>query len=506
MPSFQRPGAFINEVLTATTAAPGPNTANAVAAFTGEGKQGPTTPTLVKSWGQFRTLFGDFTKSTYLAYAVYLFFLNGGQQCWVTRVATASQVTGTRTLNDQAATPLPTLQINAYSPGLWGNSITIDATAGYTAGRFNLVVYYGGTALSNVVETWADLTMDPTDPRYVVSVINSALAGSSYIQVVDQHSATAAPANTPAVQTGTSLATGADGSAASNNEINTSINLLNQVTTQPVVLNLPGVTDTTNIGNAITWAAANNGFVVIDPPSGDSVSAVTTWAATLTASSYAAAYYPWIVVNDPSKYTPGTTLTLPPGGAVVGQYLNTDAVVGPFKTPAGVQTRVNGAVDVAATLQPSDYDTLNGSVPPVNAIKPVPGYGICVFGGRTLKAGFSDRYIAVRRSLIFIEKSLKNLSQFAIFEPNDARLWTALTTEFQGWLDAYWQAGGLAGTAAEQAYFVVCNSTNNTPGSVSQGVVNIQVGVALEYPAEFVVINIGQYEGGTTTVTNSLAA
>jgi phage tail sheath protein FI len=66
------------------------------------------------------------------------------------------------------------------------------------------------------------------------------------------------------------------------------------------------------------------------------------------------------------------------------------------------------------------------------------------------------------------------------------------------------QTGVLAGTTPDQAYFVTCDSTNNTSTTVAQGVVNVQVGVAVQSPAEFIVIEIGQYSG-STSATDSTA-
>jgi phage tail sheath protein FI len=65
-------------------------------------------------------------------------------------------------------------------------------------------------------------------------------------------------------------------------------------------------------------------------------------------------------------------------------------------------------------------------------------------------------------------------------------------------LTNFWSQGGLRGTVPQQAFFVLCDTTNNPLSTVEAGQVNIQVGVALQRPAEFVVINIGQFDGGAT--------
>jgi len=162
-----------------------------------------------------------------------------------------------------------------------------------------------------------------------------------------------------------------------------------------------------------------------------------------------------------------------------------------------LQSRLAAAVSVPA-LSNADLDSLNSASAAVNAIRYIPGSGIVVFGARTLKAGYVDKYVPVRRSLIYIEKSLIDLTRFAIFEPNDYRLWARLNAACSSFLTAFWSQGGLSGATPTAAYFVKCDSTNNPQSSIDNGYVNIQIGIALQRPAEFVVINIGQYNGGTT--------
>ena len=157
----------------------------------------------------------------------------------------------------------------------------------------------------------------------------------------------------------------------------------------------------------------------------------------------------------------------------------------------------SGAVSVA-TLSNADLDLLNSASAPVNAIKFVSGSGIVVMGARTLKTGYADRYVSVRRSLIYLEKALTDLTQFAIFEPNDAKLWRRLNAVVNSFLTNFWSQGGLSGDTPNQAFFVKVDSENNTSATIDNGEVHIEVGVALQRPAEFVVIKIGQYDGGTT--------
>jgi phage tail sheath protein FI len=123
-------------------------------------------------------------------------------------------------------------------------------------------------------------------------------------------------------------------------------------------------------------------------------------------------------------------------------------------------------------------------------------------GARTIYSTKQDVFISVRRSLNYLESSLTQSTEFALFEPNSQTLWNEVSGIVSGILDSFWREGGLAGETPEQAYFVKCDSTINTPATISAGQLNIEVGVALQRPAEFVIIKIGQLNGGTTITTS----
>jgi phage tail sheath protein FI len=100
--------------------------------------------------------------------------------------------------------------------------------------------------------------------------------------------------------------------------------------------------------------------------------------------------------------------------------------------------------------------------------------------------------------LFFIEKEIKDLAGFALFENNDYRLWSELRTVLNNFLLNYWQQGGLRGVSPDEAYYVKIDGTTTTFADIQNGRVNIEVGVALQYPAEFVVIKLGQLTGSAT--------
>jgi phage tail sheath protein FI len=155
---------------------------------------------------------------------------------------------------------------------------------------------------------------------------------------------------------------------------------------------------------------------------------------------------------------------------------------------------LTGVVAPEVTLTSTQLDDLNSGLSPVNAIRALPGAGTVVMGARTLKqsGATADKYVSMRRSLNYLRKRITDLSQFAVFENNNETLWKQIRTVLSVFLNEYRNQGGLRGAVPADAYFIKCDAENNTPTDIANGIVNIEVGVALEYPAEFVVITLAQ--------------
>ena len=282
---------------------------------------------------------------------------------------------------------------------------------------------------------------------------------------------------------------------------------------QPLIMNYPDAANLTSSTNAaainkILAYAANraDSFVIIDPISTDTTpSAVINNTLSLYSSNlnYGAAYFPNIKIADPSSPVPTTTVSISPGGAVAGEYVSTDNARGVFKAPAGIYSQIGIAKGVAYSMNAVDFDTVSNGKKALNIIRPIPGSGICVMGARTLSSTFSDKYIPTRRSLNYISANLKSLTQFAIFEPNDQNLWNEINAVVTNFLDSFWRSGGLLGATSDAAYFVKCDATTNTSTAIANGEVRVEVGVALQRPAEFIIIKLGQINGGATITTSS---
>ena len=89
MPTYQNPGVYVTEA--AFVSKPkSSNTSRSTAAFFGEASRGPSTATLVTSWSDYRTLYGDLSQTSDLGFAVYHYFANGGKDAYIVRVTSTS--------------------------------------------------------------------------------------------------------------------------------------------------------------------------------------------------------------------------------------------------------------------------------------------------------------------------------------------------------------------------------------------------------------------------------
>lgn len=206
-------------------------------------------------------------------------------------------------------------------------------------------------------------------------------------------------------------------------------------------------------------------------------------------SAYGAYYFPWVTVFDPVSKA---NKFIPPSGAVAGVYARVDSERGVHKAPANELVR--GALGLKYYLTGTEQALLNPRG--INLIRDMGDRGIRIWGARTVSSDPEWRYINVRRLFLVIEQSIKNGTQWAVFEPNDQGLWKKLVRNVRAYLLTVWRSGALFGTTPDEAFFVKCDSETNPPELIDLGQVNIEIGVAPVKPAEFVIFKIGQIAGG----------
>jgi hypothetical protein len=522
---YGRPGVFVNENFAPLSNNNGAIPGEALPAFSALYNRGPLAPTLVASWQQFTNLYGNFSTSpgSLLPFAVNQFFANGGTQCFIARIPNTDATVATLSLADIATpTPANTLTDNAASPGLWGEQLFVEVVSAGQSGRVNINVYFSGSTASNLVETFQDLSMNPVDVRNAVTIINSPIAGSNYITVVETLPGGIYTAGTTdlALISPTPLTGGGDGSNSPtlDDSVHGAPPVFDQLINQALYINFPGLNNITTLTNINAWAE-NRGDVmlIIDgpPPNFPETQAqvaqnyinMTQGTNSLPQSTYLSVYAPWIQISDPSSTVVGATRWSPPGGAVLGVWQRTDVAYGTVQSPAGIQATLQ-AIQLEVNFSNNSLDNLNNAY--VNGIKFIPTIGIVVFGARTLHPGYPDRYVAVRRMIIKLEHDFKWITQYALFQPNDDRLWASITTTLSTYLTQMMQAHQLGGTTPDNSFQVICNSTNNTLATAAAGIVNCSVAVSLLSPAEYIYITLSQFQGTqaqqTTVSTSSTSA
>lgn len=502
MPTYTNPGVYVSESAfkSATRKA---STSRSTAVFFGEASRGPSAATLIESWSDYRVLYGELSQTSDLGFAVYHYFANGGRAAYIVRVTSESAATATATAKyypngGSASSTLFTASV--ISKGSWGNGVTLEFTQGTTTATssvmpsFNLIVKLDGTE----VERWNDLSPSSSSNRYLVTILNTY---SQYLTNVVLGSTVAATATWLFDSSATTFSGGSNGSTVGDSDYVSALDQLNSVE-GVLLLNAVNKSSSAIINQFLTKAETRGDtFVIIDPDMTETnVSTIGgSIVGNYATSNYGAVYYPHLLMVDPSKTGPGAIRATAPGGAIAGVYVRTEVERNVAKSPAGVNVVIKNAIGVGTKFTEAQTGTLYGTYN-INTLKAIPGGGIIVNGARTLDKTAPGKFISARRTLNYLKQSLKEATAYAVFEPNDARLWTQLSVGVSSLLAEFWRQGGLKGNSANEAFYVVCDSSNNTATTIDNGEVHIEVGVALQYPAEFIVINLSQWTGGSNSI------
>jgi hypothetical protein len=231
---------------------------------------------------------------------------------------------------------------------------------------------------------------------------------------------------------------------------------------------------------------------VVDAPRGSSMTEVRAFRGRFD-TKYAALYHPWIEIFDPTERpaqgAPPKRLLLPPSGFVTGIYARSDIERGVHKAPANEV--VLGLTRFEANINKARQEVLNPEG--INALRFFEGRGNRVWGARTMSSDPEWKYVNVRRLFIYVEHSIDRGTQWAVFEPNNARLWANIRETVENFLLVLWRDGALLGDKPEDAFFVRCDRTTMTQNDLDNGRLICLIGIAPVRPAEFVIFRIGQW-------------
>lgn len=516
MPTYLSPGVYVEEVEGGSRPIEGVGTA--VAAFVGLAAHGPyNTPTLVTNWNQFTQAFGEFVEGSYLAHSVYGYFLNGGGACYVVRIGGKGAADGKgsaakkKELPEGSQAMLGGYRVTALDGGTSNSpQITVqvaDSTAeNPPEGSFKLEVKRG----NKVEETFDPVTTARGKDNVVTVVaersklikIEEATTGAALAKP-EKTSVTLQP-DAPAAPTPTRL--GADdyvGDVAERTGFG-GLEAVDEITMLAVpdlmsayqqgAIDAEGV-QAVHVAMIAHCELMGDRMAILDSPPGLNPQQIKEWRTNGGGydSKYAALYYPWPKVFDPST---GTNIHVPPSGHMAGIWARNDDTRGVHKAPANEVIR--GAVALETQITKAEHDLLNPLG--VNCLRAFPARGLRVWGARTLSSDPAWRYLNVRRLFNYLEESILNGTQWVVFEPNDDALWARIRRTIGAFLVMEWRKGSLFGLTPDEAFYVKCDRETNPAEGIDAGQVICEVGVAPVKPAEFVIFRLAQFSGGTSLV------
>jgi uncharacterized protein len=530
------PGVYIEEIPSGVRTIVGVPTS--ITAFVGRTARGPTNePTPISSQGDFDRLFGGLHAEYPLTYAVRDFYRNQGSQALIVRLFQPSgEGSGKATLR------LDTLELEAASPGTWGNRLKAEIVypdpntakelatryerAGYKAEDFFDVAVWERAEINpnneakerramGAVERFRNMTVKE-GPRRIDRVLEKE---SSLVRVSNP---SALPASRPVA-----------GSAGSNNDGANSATLdpatyslsKDPSSGQPIpktglyaldkadlfnLLCIPPDTRDSDIvrevyTEAMAYCAKKRAMLIVDAPrtwgskketaAADAKNGLDALSLNGVDSRNAALYFPYVSEADPLRE--GQSDLFAPCGIVAGLYARTDRERGVWKAPAGIDAALTGPNGLQVNLTDDEHGWLNPLG--INCLRSFPVFGRVVWGARTLRGAdqLADeyKYIPIRRLALYIEESLYRGTQWVVFEPNDEPLWAQIRLNIGAFMHNLFRQGAFQGSSPNDAYLVKCDAETTTQNDRNLGIVNIVVGFAPLKPAEFVIIKIQQLAG-----------
>ena len=249
----------------------------------------------------------------------------------------------------------------------------------------------------------------------------------------------------------------------------------------PGILDQNGSNSNTIIGDAISMCEDRGDcFLVYDNTFLTDTVANAKTNTEARNSSFAAAYYPWVQIQDA---TTGNFRYVPPSVVIAGVYHFNDTIGQPWFAPAGLNRGgIDSAVQAYRKLTQGNRDDLYESN--VNPIATFPGQGVTVFGQKTTqkKASALDR-VNVRRLLINLKKFVANSSRGLVFEQNTTDLRNQFLNTVQPYMEQVQANQGL------NAFRVVMDDSNNTAETIDRNQLVGQIFIQPTRTAEFIVLD-----------------
>jgi len=213
---------------------------------------------------------------------------------------------------------------------------------------------------------------------------------------------------------------------------------------------------------------------------------VTDFASRGLNSSFAAAYFPDIVIQDP---TAGSSIIAPPSVAVLGSFATNDSVA-PWFAPAGFTRGIVSSLveNTTVNFNRDNLDTIYSER--INPVVKFEGRKPVIWGQKTLLANASalDR-INVRRLLINVRRKVRAVANSILFEPNRQETLDKFNSLVKPILSDIQKGSGI------DRYKVIIDTTTTTQSDVENNTIRGKIFLQPTRTAEFVALDF--------TVTNA---
>ena len=394
------------------------------------------------------------------------------------------------------------LPVTAREPGAWGNRLQFGMlpSTPLTFDTFDCGVARDG----QIVERFPNVSFNPSAPRYFRKVVNDPRLGSKLVTLPESSVAPVNPVTAPII---TSLSGGSDGVVGltdihfvGSEAGRTGLRALDAVQDLTLLL-VPGRASAGIHEAMLQYAEVTRGgtvFAVLDPPAGLSASAIVDYVRNTSlegSSEFGAIYWPRVKVLNPSRSVFGTseTIVVPPSGIVAGVFARADAARpgGVYDPPAGIEKgRMFGVLgfETDEVLDERKRDLVYPHR--INPLTTGPGLPRFIDGSRTLKGDGNFPFVAERRGVSYIERSLHQGLQFARHRNNTEALRAQVRRTIVAFLLQQMNQGAFRSNDPQKAFFVDVSDTLNPPSVVMAGQLIIRVGLATNKPAEFIILRI----------------
>jgi phage tail sheath protein FI len=160
----------------------------------------------------------------------------------------------------------------------------------------------------------------------------------------------------------------------------------------------------------------------------------------------------------------------------------TDGTYGPWYASAGLRRGViSGVLDYA--LSPSISQRTDLYKICINSVPKIPNYGVTVWGIRTMsKKDSAFDQNTCRRTFLYMEKKIKQLLRYYIFEPNNSYTRLQIFNDIDPFLEGIKNKGGIYN------YTLVTDTTVNTPEIINNGDLVVAIGAAPTRTAENIIV------------------